>query len=708
MKQVFDAYTYQYLFGTLIFLVGVGYAAKQGYVSWKGKGLRNLCLMFGGLFFFAALQGYMQYAPMKEAAPGTFQGEWVRKKTIGTNLDYAIMVLYFAAILGIGTYFGRRQKTVKDFFFGGQRFSWWLITFSLIATTVGSYSFVKYSNKAFKFGLSSSQTYLNDWFYVPLFVFGWLPLLYFTRVTSVPEYFERRFGRSVRVWVSIYILIYLVGYVGINLFTMGKVLNALLGWDILFAAFVVAVISAIYVTAGGQTSVIMTDLFQGVMLLATGIIILLLGAWYLGGFDALWCHLPRGHRWAFANFNSDASFPGVGIFWQDGVANTGMFWFLHQGAMMRYMSARSVKEARKAAIVVPWVLMPIAACVVASGGWVARSLVHAGVLPQTVEPQEAFFIATEFLSRPGLFGLILAALTAALMSTVDTLITAVSAITVNDFYKPFFRPKAGEKELLRTARVSSVGATLTGIVLVPIFMTFESIYDAHGAFTAAVTPPLVVTLLFSVFWRRFTRKAALWTLVGGMVAILASLFYPQLIAPFAHGIPMADRGDGFLGGMNQFKYMRSLYGLIVSAGFGVLVTFLTRAEPKERQQGLVWGTVMEAIKRYKGSAGKEEEGRFVLAAARSKEDEEFSEGTGSLPVVDLSSTLAKEIDAKVGDLLYVSDRRGWLGGLLSTHAVVGELLQEESSLVILMGPTAYGRVVSPKRTQEAVKLQKLY
>ena len=83
----------------------------------------------------------------------------------------------------------------------------------------------------------------------------------------------------------------------------------------------IASISAVYVTFGGQTSVIMTDLFQGFMLLLSGLLLLLLGIHSLGGFDAFWSHLPRGHRHAFNNFSSNPSFPSVGIFWQDAMAN---------------------------------------------------------------------------------------------------------------------------------------------------------------------------------------------------------------------------------------------------------------------------------------------------------------------------------------------------------------------------------------------------
>ena len=121
---------------------------------------------------------------------------------------------------------------------------------------------------------------------------------------------------------------------------------------------------------------------------------------------------------------------------------------------MRLMAAKSINDSRKAVISMLAILMPIAALVVASGGWVGKALSHAGVLPE-MEASTAFFVSAEFLSTPGVFGLIMAALTAALMSTVDTLVTAVSAIVVNDLYKPL-KPKATETELLKMARISAM------------------------------------------------------------------------------------------------------------------------------------------------------------------------------------------------------------------------------------------------------------
>ncbi len=705
-----NSWSYQYGVGGLVFLAGLWFGWRQGYLGLRGRPLGNLILMLGGLGFFAGLQAWLQAGPMNELPANLNPDGYQTHGVLGTTLDYAVVAFYFVGILIVGTWFGRRQKTTKDFFFGGQRFAWWLIAFSLLATTVGSYSFVKYSEQGFKYGLSSSQTYLNDWLWVPLLAFGWLPILYFSRITSIPEYFERRFDRPTRLAATIVMLIYLVGYIGVNLFTMGTAINQLIRTPVFWSAAVVALVSMAYVTAGGQTSVIMTDLFQGVMLMIVGLLILGLGIAHVGGWWTFWDLLPRVDRLAFHNFNADPSFPSVGIFWQDGMANSAVFYFAHQGILMRFMAAKSVSESRKAAYCVPLILMPLAACVVASGGWVARALVQNGTLSSELGAKEAFFVASEFLSRPGMFGLVLAALTAALMSTIDTIVTAVSAVVVNDLYRPYFRPDAGQAEQLKVARLTAVGVTIIGILLVLVFQRFDSIYEAHGAFTAAATPPLAVALLLSVFWPRFTRQAAFWTLVGGGLAIALSALIPGLVAPFAHGVPPGGNPDstGLLAGFEQYKFMRACYGIAACGVIGVVVTLLTRAEPEERRRGLVWGTVRDAVAHYKGAPGEESAIRHGDAMPVAS-PEEFGPpvGEGQLPQVRISTALAEQLEAKSGDLLYVTDSRWWLGGLCSTHAVVADVV-DGNERQIWLGPGAYEDVVSLGRADDRVKIERLY
>ena len=593
-----DPFIYNFVLGGVVFVFGVVLAWRQGSLGLSGRGRRNLCLVLGVFSFYFILQAFLQYkAPgMHAAVPSIYKPTEASEAAItavenkgyrGATIDYVIMIGYFVAIVALGMFFGRKMKSTEDFFFGGRKFAWWLIAFSMIATTIGSYSFLKYSSKGYQYGLSSTQTYSNDWIYFPLLLFCWLPILYFSRVTSIPEYFGRRFNSKVRFWATVCLLVYMVGYVGVNLFTMGKVLHHLLGWEIFWGAVLVAMLSVSYVSSGGQASVIMTDLFQGVMLLVTGGLILGLGFAYLGGFDVFWANLPGDSRKVFHNFNSDPDFPSVGIFWQDGLANSIMFGFLHQGTIMRYMAARSYADCKKAVVTHLVVLMPLAACVVGGAGWLAKALANHGDLPGNMAADDSFYAATQLISQPGIFGLILAAMIAALMSTVDTLITAISAVWVNDVHKQYIKKDMSDGQALMVARLTAIGATLVGIAMVPVFMNFDSIYDAHGAFTAAVTPPLVVTFVLSVFWKRFTAPAALATLVVGLLAIGVSFFVPEVITPFAHGVPMGEAGDGLFAGVKQYKFMRACYGLTICVVVGVSVSFFTRPETKSLA-GLVW------------------------------------------------------------------------------------------------------------------------
>ena len=158
---------------------------------------------------------------------------------------------------------------------------------------------------------------------------------------------------------------------------------------------------------------------------------------------------------------------------------------------------------------------------------------------------------------------------------------------VNDVHKQHIKKDMTDRQALMVARLTAIGATLVGIAMVPVFMNFDSIYDAHGAFTAAVTPPLVVTFVLSVFWKRFTAPAALATLVVGLLAVGLSFFVPEVITPFAHGVPMGEAGDGLFAGEKQYKFMRACYGLTICAVVGGVVSFFTRPETKSLA-GLVW------------------------------------------------------------------------------------------------------------------------
>jgi SSS family solute:Na+ symporter len=595
----------------------------------------------------------------------------------GTPIDYVVIAVYFVAILGFGSIFGRYTRTTRDFFFSGQRFAWWLISFSCVATVVGSYSFIKYSEQGYNYGLSSTMTYLNDWFLVPLFIFGWLPLVYFSRVVSIPEYFEKRFNRTTRLVAVFFIMLYMVGYIGINLYTLGVAIHAIIPTFSVFQwATIIAVVAAVYCTFGGQTAVIMTDLVQGVLLLLAGFLVLFLGLSYLGAENAhglgplaaFWEGLPEPHRYPFSGFARPERFPMAGIFWQDFFGSSMFFYFANQGLIMRFLAAKSVDEGRKAIIAVILILMPMAAIAVSGAGWVGRAMTTFGLLPQGIDPNQVFVVVTERLCDvvrlPGMFGFVIAALTAALMSTVDTLINAASAIMVNDLWKPLVAPDRSDRHYLGVARVSSIVFTLAGLSLVPVYMEFKSIYLAHASFTAAISPPIIVAVILGMTWRRFSSVAAVATLTAGGALMALSIRWPVLIKPLAalHGM---DPGAAY-------HYMRALFGFVLCSLIGVAVSLLFPNRDMDAIRGLWIGTIQAAKYRFKGRAPNDRDaGRKVRLLLEPGSDAGWDQG-GAVPrvVVSVSPEDADAMRALEGDLVYVADKRWWLGGLRSLHATL--------------------------------------
>ena len=587
---------------------------------------------------------------------------------VGTGLDQAIIIIYFIAVLLFGSYFGRYAKTTSDFFFGGRRYAWWLITISIVATGVGSHSFIKYSSKAFQYGFSSTMTYMNDWFFVPFFMFGWLPIIIYSRVRSIPEYFERRFNPTARFLATIMILLYMIGYIAIGFLTLATALYKIMGLPLMGTVIVIAVLTAVYMHFGGQTSVIFTDLLQGLILLFAGLLLFVLGIDYLGGFDIFWGALSSEQKLPLAPFNYPPDFNFVGIFWQDGIAGSIGFLFMNQGLIMRFMACKSVNEGRKAATINILVVLPISAIVVSNAGWIGRAIVSVfpGQIDPNINPNDVFVVVTNLVARPGIFGFIIAALSAALMSTVDTLVNASANVFVNDLYRPFVKKEHSDKHYLEIARWASVGVTALSVILVPVFNSFGTIYEAHGWFHSIFTPPLIVAIFLGIFWRRFTSAAVISTFTVGAALMILGQIFPQLIAPFDHGIEMMPG--------KPYIYIGALYNIAVCALVGVTVSLMTKPKKPEDIKGLSIFDVANAREYFKGSKPNDRDGDKVLVHYRTVEDQE--------DVIRFSRNDMEKMAADPGDLVYITDNRKWMGGLKSIHSVYGTPHDDEGIVYV--------------------------
>ncbi|MCG3197744.1 MAG: hypothetical protein GHCLOJNM_02234 [bacterium] len=618
---------------------------------------------------------------------------------LGTTVDLTVIVVYFIGILAFGSYFARYTKSTTDFFFAGRRFAWWLVAVSGVATTVGSYSFIKYSEAAFKYGLAATQTYTNDWMWMPLLALGWIPIIYYNQIRSIPEYFDRRYGTTVRSLYTALLMLYLLGYVGINLYTLGVAVNALMpSVEILPAAIAVAVFTGIYVTAGGQASVIMTDLVQAILMLIGGIIIFFAGIYHLGGIGEFWGALPPDSRHSLGEFAGKSSISFIKIFWQDGIANSFAFWFVNQGMVLRFLAAKSAREAQKAVLFNSLFLMPVAAFAVCNAGLVGRAMVAVGILPENSDASRIFVTVSHMATFPGLFGLIMAALIAALMSTADTLVNGISSIAINDIWRPYLLPGRTDRFYLNLARVHCVGIMAFGLALVPVFAGFATIYDAHGAFTAAITPPLVVALFLAIVWRGFNRAGALAVLLLGTFLVTISLFHPEVIRPFAHGVISEIKpGDP---AYKMFPYMRACYGILVCLTVGIVGSWIGGwrfNEPAYPATGsLSVGSLLDLMRSFKNGEPDPDGGKEAITQF------EILPGDASDEVI-VPESLASQIHARPGDLLYLCDCRAWLGGLKSAHARVGEIRGESGPLLVPEGLVVDGGLVR----ERPIRVEKL-
>ncbi len=685
--------------------------------------------------------------------------------SLGSSTDWIVMIVYFIAIMLFGSYFSKYNRTTTDFFFGGRRFKWWLIAMSIVATGVGSHSFIKYSAKGFEAGLSSTMTYMNDWFFVPFFIFGWLPIIVYTKIRSIPEYFEKRFSPSTRFLATILLLLYMIGYVGIGFLTMGKAILPLLPPEfsifgmqfqitLMGLVIVIALIVGIYITYGGQTAVIFTDLLQGFILIFAGMLVFFLGLDYIGGFGLFWNALPTTWKLPLANFNNPPGFNFVGIFWQDGIAGSVGFLFMNMGLVMRFMATKSVDEGRKAATFNILFVLPISAIVVGNAGWIGKaiSVLHPDVVPPNTDPDSIFVVVANIISLPGVFGFVMAALTAALMSTVDTLLNATAAIYINDVHRPAKKWlskkvqswKEEDRQELNAARIATVIFTIMGVLAVIPFESFPTVYEAHGYFHSTLTPPLVVAIFLGVFWKKFTNAAVVATFIVGVALMILGMYYPKpLIEVFAHGTEYDPQ--------HPYTYIGALYNLFVCVFVGVL-TALTRNQQKKlidwikttpnhkslmsaitfisggifviilfnlaslpvlmllaaimlvlivissnyyskysektHTDGLTVWSLAKAKEMFKGSKVNDRDGEII------KVNWKFIESTDDL--MYFSKNDMAKMAADPGDLVYICDTRKILGGLKSVHSTYGKPHDEDGVVYITQEHIDQGQFVKDK------------
>jgi SSS family solute:Na+ symporter len=479
-----------------------------------------------------------------------------------SGIDIVVYIAFIAAVLTVGILTGRRtQETVDDYFLAGNRVPWFAIGVSIIAASISTEQFLGEVGFAYRNGLAVANWEWANVIAQSVLAFIFIPVFLRQRIITIPEYLARRFDDRCR---TVFAILLVTSYAFINLagvlYLGGFALEVLFGVDKWMAIWVLAAIAGTYTIYGGLTSVVWTDLLQGSILLAGGVLVFVLGVLAVpGGFAGI---LGSGDRAHLILPASHPELPWTAILALALVTNI-FYYCTNQYINQRCLAARSEWDARLGVIFSAFLGIPLALAVTFPG------LIAHALNPSLPVADRAFPYVITTLVPIGLRGIIFAALTGAVMSTIASLVSSSSAIVTINLYQRFFNPGASGRQMIRVGRYAGVAILLIGALWTPVVERFELIFAYFQECWVFFAAPVVVVFVGGIFWRRINSTAAFYTLLLG---------FPMLLLVFVR--------REFFPEINPFN----LAGLVAVAMlvFLIILSYTTSAPPLEKTSGNVW------------------------------------------------------------------------------------------------------------------------
>jgi solute:Na+ symporter, SSS family len=478
-----------------------------------------------------------------------------------TALDVGVFAVYLLAVFVLGAIAARRgQKTKRDYFLSGDKLPWWMIGGSIVASNISSHHLVGVMGIAYKRGFVSM---VIEWgailigFNALLWIF--LPFYLRNGFYTMPEFLQKRFGMAARTaYAGLVLLTYVFVEVSAVLYLGGVAIHSLLDIDIRWSVVALALATGAYTIAGGLRAVIWTEMLQLGVLLGGGIALAAATIDKAGGWSAV---TAMSSKWHMIMPADDPDFPWT--MYLGGVVCISVFYCAaNQFIVQRTLAAKNEWHARMGVVFCDYLkfLMPLLIIV--------PGLVAPKLYPALQQPDLVFPTLVQDLLSPGLVGLVMAALIAAVMSHISGAVNACTTIATIDFYLPFVNPRASEEQAVRFGRITGAVVIFLGIVWADVLTAhkdrpiFAYLLDAYGYFT----PGIATMFLLGILWRRTTHAGAL---VAGILTIPLSLMF-QWTCPT---MPFFNRtGRVFW----------------VCMGVCVLVSLFTRPKPSAELEGLIW------------------------------------------------------------------------------------------------------------------------
>ncbi|HRI46538.1 MAG TPA: sodium:solute symporter [Ignavibacteriaceae bacterium] len=433
------------------------------------------------------------------------------------TLDGIVIIGYLVGVLMLGFYYSRRSnKSMEDYFLTGRNLTWLGVGMSLFATNISSEHFVGLAGSGASRGLAVGQFELMAIFI--LIILGWFlsPIYIKSGVVTMPEFIEKRYdSRSRKIFTIISIVVYLFTKVSVTLFAGGILFYKIFGINIYASAIIIVLMTGIYSVIGGSYAVMKTQIVQAFMMLLGAFLLTIYGLAEVGGFSALQEKLPTEYFQMFKPID-DPDVPWTGIIFGAPII-AFWYWCADQYIVQRVLSARSIDDARRGSLLAAFLkITPIFVLVLP--GMIAYALFPG------LQGDEAFpiLIASNILPA-GIKGFVLAAVLAAVMSSLASVFNSTASLITNDFYKPK-NPTASEEKLVLVGRLSTMVIVVTAIMCVPLVKLISSqLYLYMQNIQATISPPITAVFIFGLFLKKANAKGALWTLIIGELIGLTKL-----------------------------------------------------------------------------------------------------------------------------------------------------------------------------------------
>ena len=447
-----------------------------------------------------------------------------------TSLDYIVFALYCAIIIGLGLWVSREkkghEKDTSDYFLASKSLPWWAIGASLIASNISAEQFIGMSGSGFRLGLAIAS---YEWMAaITLLIIAWffLPIYLEKGIFTMPQFLEQRYDGRVRTllavfWLLVYVFVNLTSVLYLGALAMEGIMGVPLWGGILG----LATFATVYSIYGGLKAVAWTDVVQVVVLVGGGLLTTFLaldaysgGEGALAGFGKLFD--DAGERFNMILFENELMYrdfengefvlkdayqllPGLGVLlggmW---VANL-FYWGCNQYIIQRALAAKSLKEARRGLVFAGYLklLLPL---VVVIPGIVAYALdapIQRG--------DEAYpWLLGQYVG-PGLKGLAFAALVAAIVSSLASMMNSTATIFTMDLYRNMVKETASERKLVTIGRVVSLVCIIIAAFVAPQLASLDQAFQYIQEYTGFISPGVLAIFVMGLFWKKATPNAAL-------------------------------------------------------------------------------------------------------------------------------------------------------------------------------------------------------